>query len=122
MNEQCCSSSSAASMQQISYSSDMPSGSTVCTLANENHDAFQLHQIFGPEFSVQQIDTIYEFTGKPFDATLECLLAGENLKSLLFAINENYDKKRSQKLNVNKETAWEDVVAYYKSPRLDMTC
>jgi len=32
-----------------------------------------------------------------------------DLKSLLFAINENYDKKRSQKLNVNKETAWEDV-------------
>ena len=91
-------------------------------MADKNVQLAQLEQIFGTQFTRQQIHAIYEFTGYCLDTSLECLLSGENLLSLLQAINGIYSQKHPVKLDTSEEEAWKDTVAFYKSPHLDMTC
>ena len=60
----------------------------------------QLEQIIGTQFTRKQIHAIY----------------GENLLSLLQAINGIYSQKYLVKLDTSEEEAWKDTVAFYKSP------
>lgn len=53
-----------------------------------------------------------------FSATVECLLVGPTFKSIITMMNNHYLEQPTIKVDVDD---WEDVVAFYKSPRVNFS-
>ena len=64
---------------------------------------------------------MYNVSGKEFDASMECLLSGPTLYSLLMMMNRHYEEKPMIKVDTDFADVWEDDIAFYKSARLDLS-
>ena len=63
-----------------------------------------------------QIVAVYESSDQSFNASMECLGQGPTLESILFMLNV---KMRKVKLVLDPNDIWQDILVYYKSPRVD---
>ena len=78
-----------------------------------------LFKIFDGQLSEKQIAALYLITGKSYESTLQCLLEGPSIKSILAIMNNHFEAKPSAKVQVDLSTAWSDMLAHYKSNKID---
>lgn len=81
-------------------------------------DLDHLINMFG-ELSPRQISTIYLLSGNSFECTLQCLLEGPNLNSIIKIMTNYYENKPTVKIDLDLSSAWQDLLAYYKSSKVD---
>ena len=63
-----------------------------------------------------------KLSGERFAASMECLLSGPTLQSILIVMHRRYTEQPAIKIEVEDITeAWEDAVTFYKSSRLDIS-
>ena len=68
--------------------------------------------MFSDKLSAEQIASVYKISGSDFIASMECLLSGPTLKSLLTLMNSFYSEQSFVKLDVDNQEIWEDAVAF----------
>ena len=81
----------------------------------------ELLTMFVGRLSAKQVLALYHASGEDFDASMECLLEGPTLSSIVRMLNAMFSKRSVTKLEVDTEDVWQDMVAHYKSPRINLT-
>lgn len=82
-----------------------------------------LIDLFEGEFSHKQIAAIYLLTGENYKCSVECLLQGPNsLHSILKIMNDSFARNPKVKVHVDPDSAWSDIVAFYKSSEVIDSC
>jgi len=99
--------------QSISLSS--PKASDIKPTSEIDH----LISMFDGHLSTKQITTIYMLSGNNYDHTLQCLLEGPTLNSIITLMNNYFETKPVAKIQVDLNSAWDDLIAYYKSSKID---
>ena len=91
----------------------------------DNHDGevdrLKLQEVFGDRLSTEQTASVYKISGEKFAASMECLLSGPTLESILIIMNRCHAEQPMIKVDINSTEAWEDAIALYKSSRLDLS-
>lgn len=64
---------------------------------------------------------VYRTSGEDFDASMECLLEGPTLPSILTMLKNQFEQCPSTKMQADPDDLWHDMVMQYKSPRMDVT-
>lgn len=64
---------------------------------------------------------MYEASGNSFNHCLECLSEGPTTASLVSLLNKRMEMSDIEKVRVDEDDVWHDMLAYYKSPSLDVT-
>ena len=82
----------------------------------ENCGVDDVFTMFAGKLKPKQIMCTYRLCDDSFDATVECLLEGPTLDSLLKTLNRKYKKMPVTKLYLDQDDMWSDTVAFYKSP------
>ena len=98
-------------------SSNTPSSST----SSVESDISKLQALFAENLSSNQIEVAYKASGSNFILTMECLLKGPTSQSITKMVNARFSESSTIKVQIDPCEAWEDFVAFYKSPRLDVT-
>lgn len=80
-----------------------------------------LLSMFIGKLTAKQVMATYRASGGNFDASVDCLLRGPTLGSLLRLLNERYQDQPTVKMQVDADNIWQDAVMFYKSPRIDMS-
>jgi len=92
---------------------------------HDNHDGevgkLKLQEMFNDKLSLEQIASVYKISGEDFTTSMECLLSGPTLKSILLIMNRHHAEQPMMKLDIDHAEAWEDTIAFYKSSRLDFS-
>lgn len=96
------------------HEDDLEEGSS----SEKSSDLDHLINMF-EHLSAKQITAIYLLSGSSFDRTLQCLLEGPNLSSIMRILNNYFETKPTFKIDIDLNSAWEDLLAYYKSPKAD---
>ena len=81
--------------------------SSVCSLDN-------LLSLFAENFSVKQITTVYNYSGKEFEESMECLGNGASLDSIMKMVNKQYSRSPPVKVHVDADEMWSDLLSFYK--------
>lgn len=102
-------------------SASQPSTSSQVTRALNGDDVSKLQDMFRDNLSVSQIESIYKASGNNFTSTMECLLKGPSLQSIKNMFNSRFSCCATVKVQIDPCEAWEEFVAFYKSPHLDVT-
>lgn len=91
--------------------------------AGEDEDGeagkLKLREVFIGRFSAEQTDCVFKISGENFASSMDCLLTGPTLESVLMILNKLCSEQPVIKLDVNTAEAWEDTIAFYKSSRMD---
>ena len=82
-------------------------------------DHMRLQEVFCDKLCVEQIASMCKVSGEDFAASMECLLSGPTLQSILLMMNQCQAEQPVIKVDIDHAEAWEDTVAFYKSSRLD---
>lgn len=77
--------------------------------------------MFVGKLSAKQVIAVYRASDNDFSASLDCLLAGPTLSSIVGMLNDQFEQRPAIKVKADPEDIWQDMVAQYKSPRMDMT-
>jgi hypothetical protein len=64
-----------------------------------------------------QILQVYRASGDDFEASMECMLGGPTIITLL---NNSFEQQSSVKIKVDEDDVWQDIVVHYKSPAVDL--
>ena len=70
--------------------------------------------------STKQVTTIYDFSGCDVKRSSTCLLSGPTLTSILEMVKERFEEFSKLKIPVDFDDMWADMVAQYKSPKLNL--
>lgn len=94
--------------------------------SGDNHNGelgkLKLQEVFGDKLSAEQTASIYKISGENFTVSMECLLSGPTLQSILMIMHRRYAEQPVIKVDVEDITvAWEDAVTFYKSSRFDIS-
>ena len=116
------SSSSSASSVADQHSSRL--ASTSSTGADQaDSDVCCLDKIldtFAEKHSPNAIMSIFRLCGDDFDSSVDCLLAGPTLSSILKVVDARFAELPKKKVEIDPDDAWADTVAYYKLPQLNL--
>lgn len=77
--------------------------------------------MFGENISSYQIESLYKASGGNFTAAMDCLLKGPTLESITKMLNSRFSQCTTIKVRIDPSEAWEDLVVFYKSQRLEVT-
>lgn len=80
----------------------------------------KLNDLFMERLSTAQIKSIYEASGSDFGVAMDCLLKGPTLEAMLNMIKKRFSQFPTTKVHIDAHEAWEDLVAFYKSMKLDV--
>ena len=86
--------------------------------SSERPDLDNLISMF-EHLNPKQISTIYLLSGNSFDRTLQCLLEGPSLQSIITILNCYFESKPTVKVDLDLSTCWEDLLEHYKSSKAD---
>ena len=64
--------------------------------------------MFVGRLSAKQVLALYHASGEDFDASMECLLEGPTLSSIVCMLNAMFSKRSVTKLEVDTEDVWQD--------------
>lgn len=67
------------------------------------------------------MEAVYHATGNNFDESMECLLEGPTINSILFILKDAFENVPTVKVEVDPDELWQDIVVLYKSSRMDVT-
>lgn len=95
--------------------SSSPKLSTNMKTAEIDH----LVNMFDGQLSEKQITAIYLLSGQNYDHALQCLLEGPSLDSIVTIMNDYFETKPITKLRLDLNSAWDDLLAYYKSSKVN---
>lgn len=101
----------------IGVSSDFNASTSASSSKKDDED--KLLSIFTGEMTPKQISTIFQFSGNDFESSMECLIAGPTVESLLKFTSSKYATYQPVKVHVDEEEMWSDLVAFYKAPKPD---
>jgi len=105
-------------VSQKKASMDASSSSNIDTTISETD---HLVSMFEGTFESKQVLAIYVLSGKKYDLTLQVLLEGCSLKSILCLLNKDFEDRPIARLNMDENSVWSDMLAYYKSNKsIDM--
>lgn len=71
--------------------------------------------------SARQVIEVYRSSGDNFESSVNCLLEGPTLSSIMQMLNEEFRQRPVIKVQVDPEDVWQDMVVQYKSPKMDLT-
>lgn len=97
------------------------SSSSTTVKVSASHSLDQLVSMFTGHLSIDQVTAIYRASGDNFDASLNCLMEGPTLVSILDMLEDRSLTQQAIKVTVDLNDAWQDLIAHYKSPRIDLT-
>lgn len=72
--------------------------------------------------SSKQISSIYDLSGCDFKRSSDCLLRGPTLAAILEMVNDRFLHFPKQKVHIDFEDMWADMIAQYKSPDMYLHC
>ena len=98
----------------IAVESNIPSPPVSTTVSAPTLE--RLITVFGEQLSSTQVKAVYSASGESLEASMECLLEGPNVTSLL---NTRFRSFPVVKLDPNDR--WHDMLVYYKTPALDLS-
>ena len=81
----------------------------------------ELTALFEGRLNEKQVEAIYRATGGDFDPSMECILEGPTINSILEVLNDAFGIRSVIKIEVDPEELWQDMVAQYKSLKMDVT-
>ena len=99
--------------QSVQPGESSQSADSVCPLD-------QLLAAFVGTLSTKQVTTIYDFSGCDVKRSSTCLLSGPTLTSILEMVKERFEEFSKLKIPVDFDDMWADMVAQYKSPKLNL--
>ena len=85
------------------------------SVVGANTEADHLISMFQETFQEKQVLAIYLLSGKIYDQTLQCLLGGCHLKSILVFMNNHFEEQPIVRMSLDLSSAWSDMLAYYKN-------
>lgn len=77
--------------------------------------------MFDGHLSEDQVEAVYHASDSDFDSSMECLLDGPTINSILYMLNEIFETVPVIKVNIDPDEIWQDMVVEYKSSRMDVT-
>ena len=77
--------------------------------------------MFVDTLSAKQVMVVYRCSGENFESSVDCMLDGPTLLSIVNMLNIHFHEQPVIKVQVNQDDVWEDMVVQYKSPRMDVT-
>lgn len=77
--------------------------------------------VFQGTITVSQVKAVYKASLKSYESTMECLLEGPTIASLLNLLKERLRASSAMKVTVDPNDLWQDLLAHYKSPYLDIS-
>lgn len=80
----------------------------------------KLLTMFMGSHSPKQVIEVYRSSGDNFETSVDCLLEGPTLSSIMNMLNEEFDQQPVIKLQVDPNDIWHDMVVQYKSPKMDV--
>ena len=87
--------------------------------SNNDHDGeagnLKLQEIFDDKLAANQITSVCNASGEEFVASMECLLSGPTIHSLLLMINRHHAEKPTIKVDIDFADISEDAIAFYKN-------
>ena len=88
--------------------------------SSSSSDVDNLIGMFG-QLSPKQINAIYMLSGNNFDRTLQCLLEGPSVNTVVAMMTNYFEANRTGaiKIDLDLDSAWQDMVGYYKSSKAD---
>ena len=115
--------------KESSSSSQMPSPATgesadpkmIVQKCSSSSDVDNLIGMFGGQLSPKQINAIYLLSGSNFERTMQCLLEGPSISSIVTFMTNYFEAncKATVKIDLDLDSAWQDMVGYYKSSKAD---
>lgn len=81
----------------------------------------QLLTMFTGQLSVKQVMAVFCASGHDFNTSMDCLLEGPTLSSILNLLNDQFEQQPASKIQTYPDDAWQDMVIKYKSPKIDLT-
>ena len=120
---------SASSHQNVSSSlpSQQPGTSGNATnhyeKQEENYEGMshmdKLIAMFRGPLTLHQVLQVYHASGDSFEASIECMLEGPTLMSIVAMLKSQLDQRSCVKVNVDADDIWSDMIVCYKSPVVD---
>ena len=105
----------SASGSSSGFNNDNPSTSASSFLTvDETSNVDTLFSLFSEKFTTQQIQSVYNYSGDDFDASIECLGVGASLDSIVKVIMKHSRTLPVVKLHVDKDEMWSDLLSFYK--------
>lgn len=94
-----------------------PQSSYTYTPTEASDDHLQkLMSIFNENLTENQVLSVYEASGKSFIGCMECLSQGPTLNSLVTMLNDRMRNCERNKVDIDPDDIWQDLVVFYKSP------
>ena len=81
----------------------------------------ELVMVFAGRLTAKQVMAVYHASGGDFDSSMECLLEGPTLSSILNMLNDQFQQQPRIKVQADLDDIWHELVALYKSPRMDVS-
>ena len=106
-------------VQETVYSKENMSGTSSSQSNSESVDSLEV--MFRDKLSPNQISTVYHLAGHSFEKSVDCLFEGPTLESLLTLFKESYVDRRPNKVFVDSDDVWADMVGYYTMASLDVS-
>ena len=77
--------------------------------------------MFVGTLTAKQVMAVYRCSGENFESSVDCMLDGPTLLSIVNMLNIHFHEQPVIKVQVNQDDVWDDMVVQYKSPRMDVT-
>ena len=87
---------------------------------HQKTDQMMTYQSYMIYFRIGCLLIRLEVSGSDFSATMECLLKGPTLQGILHMLKRRFSQYPITKVRIDASEAWEDLVAFYKSMRLEV--
>lgn len=118
---------SSSNFESLQVSLPMPGSDDTSTTEQQNptlssdHEKSDMDHLISmfKQLSSEQINAIYLLSGKNFNRTLQCLLEGPTIDSIIAIMKCYFDSKPMFKIDLDLDSAWQDLLAYYKSSKVD---
>lgn len=120
----CQPSSSGLSSQQIVLSgaseSQQPSFERVAETCEEPCSLEKLIALFKGHLKIDQILQIYRASCDNFEASMDCMLAGPTLTSIISILQKRFEHQSPVKVKLDADDVWQDMILHYKSPTIQV--
>ena len=80
----------------------------------------KLLSMFVGILTAKQVGAVYRASGDNFVVSVDCILEGPTLSTIVNMMNDQFQQRPVKKLEVDPDVVWQDMVVQYKSPKMDI--
>ena len=81
----------------------------------------KLLSMFVGTLTAKQVGAVYRASGDNFVVSVDCILEGPTLSTIVNMMNDQFQQRPVKKVEVDPDVVWQDMVVQYKSPNMDIT-